>query len=210
MTPHHYPVRSTHSVYEGRIIRLRCDEVAMPRGGLAQRDIVEHPGAVAVVALDATSRVLLVGQYRHAVGGRLWELPAGLRDVSGEDPWQTARRELAEEAGVAAARWAVLADVLTTPGMSNEAARVYLADGLSAATRPELGDDEESELSIRWLALPAAVEAVLAGRIRNALALTGILAVTAWRASGAGWNRLRPADTPWPAPLSSDGDEELA
>lgn len=210
MTPHPYPVRSTRSVYEGRVIRLRCDEVVMPRGGVAQRDVVEHPGAVGVLALDATSRVLLVGQYRHAVGGRLWELPAGLRDVSGEDPLRTARRELAEEAGVVAARWAVLADVLTTPGMSNEAARVYLAGGLSTGARPDLGDDEESELSIGWLALPAAVEAVLAGRIRNALAVTGILAAAAWQGSGAEWSRLRPAETPWPAHLSSHDDEELA
>ena len=87
-----FPVRASRSVYSGRIMSLRVDEVGMPGGGTATREVVEHAGAVGVVALDEHDRVVLIRQYRHAVGGWLVELPAGLLDVPGEPAYQTAKR----------------------------------------------------------------------------------------------------------------------
>ncbi|HEY1002771.1 MAG TPA: NUDIX hydrolase, partial [Streptosporangiaceae bacterium] len=97
--PAHWPVVSTAELVRGRLVTVRTDKVRMPDGELAERDVVIHPGAVAVLALDDAQQVLLIRQYRHPVGRLLWEVPAGLRDVAGELPWATARRELLEEAG---------------------------------------------------------------------------------------------------------------
>ena len=97
--PASWPVVSSAEVARGRLVTLRTDKVRTPDDELAERDVVLHPGAVAVLALDDVQQVLLIRQYRHPVGRLLWEIPAGLRDVSGETPWATARRELLEEAG---------------------------------------------------------------------------------------------------------------
>ena len=145
----------------------------MPGGRVAVREILEHPGAVAIAALDADDRLMMIHQYRHAVGRRLWELPAGLLDVRGEDPLVTAQRELAEEAGLAATDWSVLVDVAPSPGFTDEAVRVYLARGLAEVGRPELGDDEEADLAARWVSLPVAVRMVLSGTIVNATTVAG-------------------------------------
>jgi 8-oxo-dGTP pyrophosphatase MutT (NUDIX family) len=119
-TPRHdFPVESSKDVYTGRVMALRADEVVMPGGRVATREIIEHPGAVAVLALDADDRLMMVHQYRHAVRRRLWELPAGLLDVKGEDPVEGAKRELAEEAGLAAEEWSVLVDIVPSPGFSD-------------------------------------------------------------------------------------------
>ena len=104
--------------------------------------ILEHPGAVAS-GLDDDDRLMMIFQYRHPLRRRLWELPAGLLDVAGEDPRETAKRELAEETGLAAAEWAVLIDVAPSPGFSDESVRVFLARGLREVRRPDLSDDEE-------------------------------------------------------------------
>src|SRR4051794_19341062 len=98
----------------------------MPDGSQAFREIVDHPGAVGVLALDSQERVVLVNQYRHAVGRRLDELPAGLLDIAGEPALVAAQRELAEEAGLAAGQWDVLLDLHTSPGFSAEAIRIFL------------------------------------------------------------------------------------
>ncbi|MHA6623650.1 NUDIX domain-containing protein [Pseudonocardia sp. DLS-67] len=173
---------------------LRADDVLMPAGGVAVREIVEHPGAVAIVALDADDRLMMIHQYRHAVERRLWELPAGLLDVRGEDPLATAQRELAEETGLAAAEWSVLVDVTPSPGFSDEAVRVYLARDLSEVGRPEQKDDEEADLATRFVSLPVAVRMVLSGTIVNATTVAGVLAAHALSGATAG----RPADAPWP------------
>ncbi|MDX6216314.1 MAG: 8-oxo-dGDP phosphatase, partial [Frankiales bacterium] len=123
---HDYEVVSSDTVYQGRVIDLRRDIVAMPGGTTSQRDVVLHPGAVGIVALRA-DEVLLVNQYRHPVGRRLDELPAGLLDVPGEPGLEAAKRELVEEAGLAASSWHVLVDVLTSPGMTDESIRIFLA-----------------------------------------------------------------------------------
>src|SRR2546421_12084195 len=103
--PAHWPVVSSAELVRGRLVTVRTDKVRMPDNQVAERDVVIHPGAVAVLALDDASQVLLIRQYRHPVGRLLWEIPAGLRDVAGEAPWATARRELLEEAGYRARDW---------------------------------------------------------------------------------------------------------
>ncbi|MCX6464890.1 MAG: NUDIX hydrolase [Pseudonocardiales bacterium] len=174
---------------------LRSDQVVMPGGRVATREIVEHPGAVAVAALDADDRLMMIHQYRHAVRRRLWELPAGLLDVAGEDPVEAARRELAEEAGIEAAEWSVLLDIVPSPGFSDEAIRVYLARGLTEIGRPAGADDEEADLVTRWVSMPVAVRMALAGTIVNATTVSAVLAAHVLAASPAGG---RPLDAPWP------------
>lgn len=198
MTPgrHDFPVRSSQEVHSGRIIALRVDEVEMPGGRVAVREVIEHAGAVAIAALDPDGRLMMIHQYRHAVRRRLWELPAGMLDVAGEDPMETAKRELAEEAGLAATEWSVLLDVVPSPGFSDESVRVYLARGLTEVGRPELGDDEEADLATRWVSLAVAVRMVFAGTIVNAVTTAAVLAVHALASvPGA---VTRPADAPWP------------
>ena len=192
---HDFPVRETRRIYRGRVMGLRADQVEMPGGRLATREIIEHPGAVAVAALDEQDRLAVIDQYRHPVRRRLRELPAGLLDVAGEDPAATAARELAEEAGLAATEWSVLLDLAPSPGFSDESVRVYLARGLSPVPRPDLGDDEEADLEVGWQPLADAVRAVLAGEIVNAVSAAAVLAVHVVR---SGVERPRPLDAPWP------------
>jgi len=192
---HDFPVAETTDIYRGKVMALRADEVVMPGGRTARREIIEHPGAVAIAALDPDDRIMMIHQYRHALGRRLWELPAGLLDVAGEDPLDTARRELHEEAGLAAAEWAVLLDVAPSPGFSDESVRVFLARGLTDVDRPELGDDEEADLTTRWVTLSVAVRMVLAGTIVNGVTAAAVLAANAIAESPAA---LRPPDAPWP------------
>ncbi|WP_246631978.1 NUDIX domain-containing protein [Pseudonocardia nigra] len=173
---------------------LRSDEVVMPGGRVAVREILEHPGAVAIAALDADDRLMMIHQYRHPVRRRLWELPAGLLDVHGEDPLETAKRELTEEAGLTATDWSVLLDLVPSPGFSDESVRVYLARGVTEVGRPELHDDEEADLSTRWVSLPVALRMVLSGTIVNAITASAVLAAHALAAAPAA---ARPADVPW-------------
>jgi 8-oxo-dGDP phosphatase len=195
-TPRHdFPVEGSTELYSGRVMALRSDQVVMPGGRVATREIVEHPGAVAVAALDADDRLMMIHQYRHAVRRRLWELPAGLLDVAGEDPVEAARRELAEEAGIEAAEWSVLLDIVPSPGFSDEAIRVYLARGLTEIGRPAGADDEEADLVTRWVSMPVAVRMALAGTIVNATTVSAVLAAHVLAASPAGG---RPLDAPWP------------
>jgi 8-oxo-dGDP phosphatase len=195
--PAHWPVVSSAELLRGRLITARTDKVRMPDDNVAERDVVIHPGAVAVLALDEASRVLLIRQYRHPVGRLLWEIPAGLRDVAGEPPWQTARRELLEEAGYRARDWRVLADYFSSPGYSTERLRVFLARDLEfvpAAERDFVPQDEETQLVSAWLPLDEAVREVFAGDLHNGVAALAILAGYAARSEG--YDRLRPADAP--------------
>lgn len=192
-----FPVIGSQTVHRtGRVIDVRTDEVAMPGGRSATRDVVVHPGAVGVIALDNGGRVLLIRQYRHAVGRMLWEPPAGLLDVAGENPLAAAQRELYEEAHLVAVRWNVLIDAFTSPGMTDEAVRIYLARDVSEATAPRYaGVDEEADLPIEWVPLDEAVQLALAGRLHNPLAMMGVLAASAYAREG--FAGLRPADSPW-------------
>lgn len=192
------PVLGTGLVHEGRVFDLRADDVDLGEGGHVTREYLDHPGAVAVVALDDDERVLLLRQYRHPVRSELWEPPAGLLDVEGEDARDAAARELAEEADLRAARWDVLVDYYTTPGGSNEALRVFLARDLTPVAEDERHEREaeERDMEARWVPLDDAVTAVLGGRVHNPSAVVGILAAATSRAGG--WASLRPADAPWP------------
>jgi 8-oxo-dGDP phosphatase len=193
---HEYEVVNTERVYDGHVIALRKDEVTMPGDTTSVRDVVEHPGAVAVVALDEQERVVLVRQYRHPVRRPLEELPAGILDVEGEPAYETAKRELAEEAGLGADEWHVLVDLLTSPGMTNEASRIYLARGLHDVDR-DIQAHEEAEMTSSRVALDEVVRRVLAGEYENSLLVVGALAAD--RARRDGFAGLRPADAPWPA-----------
>ncbi|GHE06813.1 NUDIX domain-containing protein [Klenkia taihuensis] len=189
-----YEVLGSEQVYEGRVISLRKDTVAMPGGGSSVREVVTHPGAVGVVALDDDGAVVMLRQYRHSVREHLWELPAGLRDAEGEPPLETAKRELAEEVQLAADRWQLLTTSLSTPGFCDEVVGLYLAEGLHPVDRPEgfVVEHEEADMTVERVPLERAVQMVFDGTVRNALAVIGILAVTAHRSASPG---LRPVDT---------------
>ncbi|MFE3454462.1 NUDIX domain-containing protein [Nonomuraea sp. NPDC059194] len=193
-SPEEWAVVDSQDHFRGYVIGVRTDTVRMPRDEVAKRDYVVHPGSVAVLALDDDERVLLIRQYRHPARHLLWELPAGLRDVEGEPLVATAARELAEEAGYKADTWHTLVDLYTSPGMSDERIRVFLARNLSETEIDFERRHEELDMPVEWIPLADAVEKALMGMIHNSPAVAGILA--AYAASVEGFALLRPADAP--------------
>jgi 8-oxo-dGDP phosphatase len=192
-----YVVKQRTTPFEGHIFDIVADAVQMPAGNVATREYMVHPGAVGVVAIDDQERILLVQQYRHPIGTRMWELPAGLIDHPGEDLADAAARELAEEAGMTADRWELMVDLHTTPGCSNEVFRCYLGRGLRRlAEETFVRDDEEAGIVTTFVPLDEAVAKVMNGEITNAACMIGILAAV--RLRDAGWPPLRPLDTPLP------------
>ena len=186
-TEWHWPVKGRPRRARGSFVVLRTDQVRMPEGDVAPRDVVEHPGAVAIVALNDNGQVLLIRQYRHPVGHFLWEIPAGLRDVPGEPAHRTGQRELREETGYTARTWHVLTDCYTSPGISTERVIVYLARGLAEIPDAERGPPlrhEEAHLEPAWVPLEQAVQLFLAGELHNGVAAVGILAAYAARQGG--------------------------
>jgi 8-oxo-dGTP pyrophosphatase MutT (NUDIX family) len=195
--PGRWPVTSSAELPGTRFLHVRRDTVVMPGGGQADREIIDHPGAVAIAALDARDRVLMIRQYRHAPGGLLWEIPAGLRDVAGEPLVQAAQRELLEETGHRAADWHVLTDVVSAPGFSSERVRIFLARGVSevpAAEQHYVRTDEEASLQVAWVPLDAAVRGFLAGDLHNGVTGVGIL--SAYAAITSGFGALRETGAP--------------
>lgn len=191
---------STSKVYEGRIWDVVSDSFQLGEDtDTLVRDYIDHPGAVAVLPMNVDGEVLLLKQYRHPVGMDLWEIPAGLLDVEGEDFVVGAARELAEEADLVAATWNVLVDFFNSPGSSSEAVRIYLARGITDVPEADrhVRTDEEAEIELQWVPLEDAVQAVLEGRLHNPSAVLGILAAAAAKADG--FTKLRPANAPWPA-----------
>lgn len=184
--------------FEGRIWSVISEDVDFGPV-VARRDVLLHPGAVAVIAMDDDDRVLLIRQYRHPVAMLLFEPPAGLMDTADETGWQTAQRELAEEAGYRASRWDVLADVYLSPGGMSEAVRIFLARGLESLPGGRLmtGEAEEAHLPRAWVPLAEATTLVLGGEVGSPTAVIGILAAEASRARG--WTTLRPPDSRWSA-----------
>lgn len=168
-------VASSELVYPGRVWDVRSDTVRYGDGEIV-RDYVDHTGAAAVVAVDDEGRVLLIQQYRHPIRHRNWEVPAGLLDVAGEAPVEAAKRELAEEADLRASRWEELVSIFTTPGGSNEVVHLFLARGLSPVGETFAREDEEADIRPEWVPLQDAVDAVLAGRLRNGILAVGVLA----------------------------------
>jgi len=195
------PVADTAVVFEGMVWDVRRDTVDLGVAGEVRREYVDHPGAVAVVALrevEGTDQVLLISQYRHPVGAFEWELPAGLLDVAGEPPWLAAARELHEEADLSAGRWDVLVDYFGSPGGNSEALRIFLARDLADVHPDErfTREGEEHGMPVAWVDLDEAHEAVLRGQLHNPSAVIGILTSHAARARD--WATLRPHDAPWP------------
>jgi len=168
-------VVSSELVYSGHVWDVRSETVRFGDGELT-RQFVDHPGAAAVVAIDDDERVVLIQQYRHPIRHRDWEIPAGLLDVAGEPPIETARRELAEEVDLVAASMEPLISVFTTPGGNDEIIHIFLARGLSPAPRAHEREDEEADMRVEWVALADAVDGVLEGRFRNGILASGVLA----------------------------------
>ncbi|MFK0215004.1 MULTISPECIES: NUDIX domain-containing protein [unclassified Streptomyces] len=198
-TPEEWRVAATATPFTGKKTSVRTDDVVMPDGSVVRRDYQVHPGSVAVLALDGEDRVVVLRQYRHPVRQKLWEIPAGLLDVPGENPLHAAQRELYEEAHVKAEDWRVLSDVYTTPGGCDEAVRIFLARDLSEADgeRYEVSE-EEADMELARVPLADLVRGVLAGELHNNCLVVGVLSLAAARA-GDGLDALRPATAPWPA-----------
>lgn len=168
-------------IYEGKIVNLRIDRVRLPNGREATREVVEHPGAVGILAFTAADRILLLRQYRAATGEILWEIPAGKLD-SGEDPLNCARRELEEETGYTAGEWASLVTYYTTPGFSNEIMHIYTARNLVAGSQKT---DEDEFVEVQEFSLDEAWEMVTKGEIKDAKTIIAIsLAVASKKGSG--------------------------
>ncbi|MFF7124817.1 NUDIX domain-containing protein [Streptomyces sp. NPDC008240] len=198
-TPEEWEIRATETPFRGNKTSVRTDDVVMPDGSVVRRDYQVHPGSVAVLALDEEDRVLLIRQYRHPVRHKLWEIPAGLLDVPGENPLHAAQRELYEEAHVKAEDWRVLSDVYTTPGGCDEAVRIFLARNLSEAEGARFETEhEETDMEYGRVPVDELVRLVLAGDVHNNCLVVGVLSLVAAR-GGEGLDALRPADAPWPA-----------
>lgn len=197
--PSPHEVTASEVVWSGRIVDMVKDHVIVVEGQEpVVREYTRHPGAVAVVVLRGESggeEILLERQYRHPVKAELWEIPAGLLDIPGEDPRIAAERELAEEADLVADRWDVLVDYFTSPGGSTEPLRIFLARDLRDADEAFEREDEEATMEYAWVSLDDALTMVLDGRLHNPSAVIGVLATHAAR--GRGWSGLRPADAPW-------------
>jgi ADP-ribose pyrophosphatase len=194
---------SSRRVFEGRLLAVQVDEVELAGGGRAEREVVRHPGAVAVVALLAGDpsaspgspraerrgdRVVMIRQYRHAAGEVLWELPAGVL-MPGEEPAACARRELIEEAGYEAGEVIPLLSLLPSPGFSSEVIHIFVARGLERVERVIQADER---IEVRIVALTEAVEMVMRGEVRNGAAVCGLLAL-AERGRRAGQQEVSPA-----------------
>jgi ADP-ribose pyrophosphatase len=178
--PHRFPVLDEQHRFSGAKWSVWSETVDID-GHVVVRDVLRHPGAVAVAAVDADGRLLLIRQYRHPVAAFMWEIPAGLLDQAGEDPLECARRELLEEAGVTAERWSRLLELALSPGGTSERITVFHATGLHVdpESRPHTGEAEERELPQAWVPIPEAVQRCFDGSITNATAVAAILALAA-------------------------------
>jgi len=169
-------------LHRGRYLSLRIDTIERADGSRATREIVGHPGAVAIVAIDAKDRVALVRQWRVAAGTALLEIPAGTLDVDAvtngvEDPDLAAARELEEETGLRATNWRHLAQFWTAPGFATELMHLYLATGLEPAATDRLGPDEDERLELVWQPFDEAVGAAARGEVADAKSILGLLLV---------------------------------
>lgn len=163
-------------VYSGKIVGLFLEQVTLPNGASAEFEIVRHPGGAAVVALDGENRVCLLRQYRHAVGGWLWELPAGKLDA-GEAPLTTAQRELQEEAGVQAGHWEPLGKIVSSPGVFTEVVHLFLARELRAMPA---GAEPHEVFEVHWVPCAQALAQARSGEITDAKTLAGLFRAREW------------------------------
>lgn len=158
------------TVFQGRIVDVGVERVRLPNGRDVDLEVIRHPGGAAAVAVDERQRVCLLRQYRHVAGGWIWELPAGKLD-SGEGPSATAKRELAEEAGVFAASWTPLGRIHSSPGVLAEVIHLYLARGLSEV---DLGHESDEVIEVHWVPLADALAWCGDGTITDAKTLVGL------------------------------------
>lgn len=170
MTPPVAP-DSVETKFRGRILEVNIERVRLPNGRTASLEVAHHPGGAAVVALDRLDQICLLHQYRHAAGGWLWELPAGKID-NREPPVATARRELAEEAGMSAAHWTSLGGVFSSPGVFTEIIHLYLARTLEPIPA---APEEQEVFAVHWLPFAEALRRAETGEIADAKSLAGLL-----------------------------------
>lgn len=186
-TPETWPVVSTRDIHrDAWVVAVRADEITRPEGGKPfERLVVEHPGAAIAFAVDDQERALVMTQYRHAVGLRIVQLPAGLIDAEGEEAIDVARRELREEAEYAASEWVPLASYLVSPGITNERYHLFLARGLSREGRGDFElAHEELDMQTAWVPVEELLGAVLAGELSDGALTAAVLAYDARKRRG--------------------------
>lgn len=198
-----FTVLQSRQAWAGRIAKVRIDTLSMPGGGTADREVIEHDRAVAVLALDSDGKVVMLEQYRHPLRRRLWELPAGLIDVEDESALRAAARELGEEAGLSAGTWSVLIDVASSPGFTDEAVRVFLATDLTDIGRQGEIANEEADLTIVRVPLIDAISGIFDGRIVNGLTVAALLAAAVALGVTVRTPELRSAQDPWTSGAST-------
>jgi len=164
------PQPTVTPIHKGRIIDVRLEQLTLPNGVMVTLEMVRHPGASAVVALDANSCVTLIHQFRHAAGGFIWEIPAGTLNA-GEAPLACAQRELREETGLLADEWVALGSIFTAPGFCDERIHLFLARGLSASTQKL---DHDEVLSVSRVPLERALEMIGADALQDAKSIAGL------------------------------------
>lgn len=164
-------IQRIRNVLTGRVITVNVETVQLPNGHTLDLEIIHHPGGAAAVAIDDQQRVCLIRQYRHAVGGYIWELPAGKLEPA-EAPLLTARRELIEEAGCEAAHWHSLGVVVSSPGVFTETVHLFLARGLRAV---KMAHEAAEVIEIHWVDLAAACQRAEAGDIDDGKTVVGLL-----------------------------------
>jgi ADP-ribose pyrophosphatase len=174
--PEGFEVLASREEFSGKLVSVRSDHLRTGPDHDTTYDVVTHAPAAAVVALDDAGRVLMVRQWRHAIGAAEWELPAGIADPGEDDLQVTAARELAEETGATADSWSHLVTLHTSPGFSTERCEVYLATGARLAEEPHR-EAAEAGMRMRWVDVADAVAAVRSGQVTNVLAVVGLLAV---------------------------------
>lgn len=163
-------IESIQPIYQGRVIQLNVERVRLPNDQVADLEIIHHPGGAAIVAVDAQQRVCLLHQFRHAAGGYIWELPAGKIDHK-EPPFQTAQRELVEEAGRTAGSWLSLGDYVSSPGVFTEVIHLYLARDLSEVPN---APEEHEVFQAEWLPFSEALRMAEQGELRDGKTLVGL------------------------------------
>lgn len=175
-----YKVVGSKPVFNGKILKVRVDEIRMPSGNVVEREVITHGGAVGIVPVTEEKKIILVSQYRHPVDRLLLEIPAGKLDP-GESPEDCARRELVEETGLAPGRLEKLSTFFTTPGYSNEVFHLYAAEDLIA----EVADEPEEDIvGTSEVALPEAIQMIQDGRIEDGKTIAAIGMIKIYLESG--------------------------